>query len=80
MEALWLQTRRSKLEVCLDILQALARTVEPAKPIVVEAKRPPSSQGPSSVLRFKSWEEFKEVASRCEGVSYVIRWERGAGT
>jgi len=59
----------------LSSIELAARTVEPAKPIVVEAERPPPSQGPPSVLRFKSWEEFKEMASGGEAVSYVIREE-----
>ncbi|RLF13577.1 MAG: hypothetical protein DRJ97_07815 [Thermoprotei archaeon] len=60
----------------LSIAEPVTRVVEPVKP-VVEAEKPPTPApyGPPSTLRFKSWEEFREMASGGEVVSYVVREE-----
>ncbi|PCN50014.1 hypothetical protein B6U99_06770, partial [Candidatus Geothermarchaeota archaeon ex4572_27] len=49
----------------------------PAERLSEAPTPPPQQYGPPSILRFRSWEEFREMASGGEAVSYVVRREDG---
>ena len=69
-----LVSKVESLDEKLSSIESAAKAVRPAKPAAVEAERPTPS-GPPATLRFKSWEEFKDMASGGEAISYIIREE-----
>ncbi|MCX8204453.1 MAG: hypothetical protein N3H31_02230 [Candidatus Nezhaarchaeota archaeon] len=66
-----LAKRIGGLEEKLSMIEAKAK-LERAK--LIEEK-PPLPQGPLLMLRFKSWEEFREAAQGSEIASYFVRKE-----
>jgi hypothetical protein len=70
-----LASKVESLDEKLSSIESAAKPMGPAKPAAVEAERPTPPQGPPATLRFRSWEEFKDMASGCEAISYIVREE-----
>jgi hypothetical protein len=70
-----LTSKMESLDEKLSSIESAAKPMGPVKPAAVEAERPTPPLGPPATLRFRSWEEFKHMASGCEAISYIVREE-----
>jgi len=70
-----LARRLGDIDRRLSSIEEAGRLPTAARPTLAVVERPPQPLGPPATLRFRSWEEFKDMASGGEAASYVMRDE-----